>query len=763
MPSYDFKQLSPNDFEELARDLIQARDQITLESFKSGRDGGIDFRTSHASLNIIVQCKHYSGTGFAGLLSSLNKESIKAQKLNPTRYILVTSVGLTPDNKASIAQLFGPVLSTADIIGQDDLNNLLTLHPSVELAHYKLWLASKVVLDRVIHNASITQSEFDVQRVHRDIQRYVSSAALPRALSMLDNEHVSIISGAPGVGKTSLAKMLLFNYLEKGYEVISIVDSFRTGRERHQQGKKQIFYYDDFIGATFLGESGSSFTRNEDREILDFIELIQSSPYSRLILTTREHILRQAITISEKLKHSTIIDKHCILEISDYTQHQRALILYNHIYFSDLPKTYRSALLKDRFYSAIVQHAKFNPRLIEWLSSFRRLKSVSAEQYQDFVTNLLANPAEIWSHAYENQISDAARSVLLAMYLCGGKTTLKNLEKSYIALHSRRSHRYGFRTQPSDWRKALAELNGSFIRPGDNFEFINPSVLDMLNEVVRLDFSNLIDLVDTAYSFPQIRRIWVFAHAHESTEIFDCLVRESDHLAQALKRLLHTPMVAECNAGFSPYASNALETRTDIILQIATSIPTACMQAVALEALTTLANSWERSTPNIISGVAVFKKLHESKSIPAKDKDFFLNHIIDSLIAHSLSEPRSDELCSLLSIKNILPSSSRSELLGSAIELFLDEGFTDELYSLGSLSECESFEQDMLTLSEAIEVDITTEREYIAEKISEIEAHNAEQSDHEHDSWRERSDSHYDTGSSIDELFNTLSNSDQSK
>ncbi|MGY2374430.1 nSTAND3 domain-containing NTPase [Pseudomonas sp. SDO524_S393] len=761
MPSYDFKQLSPNDFEELARDLIQARDRITLESFKSGRDGGIDFRTARAPLNIIVQCKHYSGTGFSGLLSSLNKERIKAQKLNPARYILVTSVGLTPDNKEKIAQLFGPTLSMADIIGQDDLNNLLTLYPNVELTHYKLWLASKVVLDRVLHNASITQSELDVQRVHRDIQRYVSSAALPRALNMLENERVSIISGAPGVGKTSLAKMLLFNYLEKGYEVVSIVDSFRTGRERHQQGKKQIFYYDDFIGATFLGESGSSFTRNEDREILDFIELVQSSPYSRLILTTREHILRQAITISEKLKHSTIIDKHCILEISDYTQQQRALILYNHIYFSDLPKSYISALLKNRFYAAIVQHAKFNPRLIEWLSSFRRLKSVPADQYQDFITSLLANPAEIWSHAYESQISDAARSMLLALYLCGGKTTLKNLGKAYNSLHSRRSQRYGFRTQPSDWRKALAELNGSFIRPGDNFEFINPSVVDMLNEVVRLDFSNLIDLIDAAYSFPQIRRIWIFSHTQESTEIMDCLVRESDHLAQALKRLFPTPMIAECNAGFSPYASNSLESQTDIILQIATSIPTPRMQAIALEALKTLTNSWERSSPNVISGAAVFKRLHESKSISVKDKDFFLNYIIDALIGHSLSEPRSDELCSLLSIKNKLPSSSRSELLASAIEQFLEEGFTEELSNLSSLSECESFEQDLLTLSEAIEVDITTEREYIAEKIGEIEAYNAEQSDHEYESWRESRGLHHDAGYSIDELFNTLSSSDQ--
>jgi hypothetical protein len=44
MSNYDFRQLSPHDFEQLARDLIQARDGIFLESFKNGRDVGIDFR-----------------------------------------------------------------------------------------------------------------------------------------------------------------------------------------------------------------------------------------------------------------------------------------------------------------------------------------------------------------------------------------------------------------------------------------------------------------------------------------------------------------------------------------------------------------------------------------------------------------------------------------------------------------------------------------------------------------------------------------------
>ncbi len=169
---------------------------------------------------------------------------------------------------------------------------------------------------------------------------------------MLNTGHVAIISGAPGVGKTSLAKMLLYVYLEQGYEAVSILTDFQTGRERYQPGKRQIFYFDDFIGATFLGERASTFTRNEDRAILDFIEMVRASPTARLVMTTREHILRQATATSEKLKQSRLIDGRCVLEIGDYSHQQRAEILYNHIYFSDLSDTYRGALLSERCYRA---------------------------------------------------------------------------------------------------------------------------------------------------------------------------------------------------------------------------------------------------------------------------------------------------------------------------------------------------------------------------------------------------------------------------
>lgn len=44
MNNYDFLTLSPNEIENLTRDLLQKRLTMFIESFTIGRDGGIDLR-----------------------------------------------------------------------------------------------------------------------------------------------------------------------------------------------------------------------------------------------------------------------------------------------------------------------------------------------------------------------------------------------------------------------------------------------------------------------------------------------------------------------------------------------------------------------------------------------------------------------------------------------------------------------------------------------------------------------------------------------
>lgn len=99
--------------------------------------------------------------------------------------------------------------------------------------------------------------------------------------------------------------------------------------------------------------------------------MIQSSAKAKLVMTTREHILANALLGSERLRRSALIDHRCVLQLSDYSKAEKARILYNHIYFSELPEIYRKVLVDGKFYQTVLNHRNFNPRLIEWLSSYR--------------------------------------------------------------------------------------------------------------------------------------------------------------------------------------------------------------------------------------------------------------------------------------------------------------------------------------------------------------------------------------------------------
>jgi hypothetical protein len=198
VPEYGFHQLSPYDLEVLTRDLVQAHWRVTIESFKSGKDRGVDLRYAAGTGKVIVQVKHFAKTGLSGLLRELKSEAAKVRLLLPSRYVVVTSVPLSAANKDSVVDIIGAdVLKPTDVIGREDLNNLLAQHSEIEGKHYKLWLASRAVLDRVLYNAVVTRSEFKVRQVYDDARRYVQSSAYPEALKVLNDSHVVIIAGLP--------------------------------------------------------------------------------------------------------------------------------------------------------------------------------------------------------------------------------------------------------------------------------------------------------------------------------------------------------------------------------------------------------------------------------------------------------------------------------------------------------------------------------------------------------------------------------------
>jgi len=221
MPDYDFKVLSPIDFEILTQALLQKELKLRLEAFKAGADQGVDLRFARNKRHdLIVQCKHYASSSIGSLRRSMVHEIPKLWRLRPERYLLVTSLPLSLQNKENLMHLCAPFIRrTSDIYGREDINNLLSRHKSIERQTFKLWFSSTNVFEEILEKKVKHISRDALQAIREKAKYFVQNPSFEKALRILKNRHVCIIAGIPGIGKTTLAEMLLLHFIELEYEL----------------------------------------------------------------------------------------------------------------------------------------------------------------------------------------------------------------------------------------------------------------------------------------------------------------------------------------------------------------------------------------------------------------------------------------------------------------------------------------------------------------------------------------------------------------
>ena len=602
--------LSDVEFERLVADLLAAETGNRYERFGAGRDGGIDLRHTSEGTTEIVQCKHYVRSSFSQLWSAAKGEPAKLRRLDPApgSYRFVTSQSLTVEKKRKLmVALDGWVEEPGLIWGAETIEDLLNAHPEIERSHVKLWLASSAQLERLLNAATQNRSNDLIERVTYALPRYVHTGRFHDAREMLEKEGVCLIAGEPGIGKTTLAQMLLLDSAGRGFDALHVSQDISEAWEALAD-RPQAFYYDDFLGRVGLGLG-----KNEDQRLVDLIARAHRNPnQTRLILTTREYILRGAVQLYETFDRAELNHRRFLLALPDYSRYERGLVLYNHLYHSEVMKErWIAEIVDSEAYIKIVDHKNYSPRLVEFITGHtkpRELERIDGD-WLKFAFESLDHPEEIWKRAFEVDLTELQQAMVLCLVSFGGPVGVDDLRVA-VRGHCAAA---GLSFSDSEFDRSLDVLELSFLSFGSagktpTVDVANPSISDFVLNRLSFEPRLLASLLDGATYFIQPLQLIEVAGKGSSAAIeqrlSDLLREERERMTRSLIRTFESP---EAGVQGNSWQEPDLETRLRVVIAVSEGALPADGARWLERVVERLADRWGKGKPEGRSSVVVYE------------------------------------------------------------------------------------------------------------------------------------------------------------
>lgn len=561
--NFDFHNLLfPAEFERLCRDIMEIREKpITFTSYRRGRDGGIDFKATKGAEKIIGQCKLYNPNNYSSFIASLKKELKKCKRIQPDRYIICTSLHLGAEQVPEILTLFqNYVLNEEDIIDAEKLNKYLS-QPEYEhlLKTYSKLLVPnlhfvELALDKIVNKKYYAQTESFLKDIRTKHKLYHNTKILENCIDILEKNKVIILTGNPGVGKTTTAKMIANYFMHQKIDNILFLSNFNFLEVEGLLKKNQLIIIDDFWGQNFSPDlrNNGSMLRNFTRIINDF----KNNTHNRyLVLTSREYIIKDILNNAEYETQKLLKTESYLINLNDYDNEDKVRIFLNHLIYFDFEKEYFTCLKYDDFLEKIIVHENYSPRHIEYYINQYISKGPSNRYhfYQSFY-KYLNNPQAYWNEIFKNKTSDTSQLILLLLLISSDPIDIKDLERMFEATQGDVRKVLNKNIQPLDFHSEINILQDFYLVTEEQdysdqivIWFQSPGIKDFLLEYLRTDGRLWIKpLIKNALFFNQLN--FIFDTKESEVEDYDTdisLFGQKIVLSEALHSCLKKKLLDE--------------------------------------------------------------------------------------------------------------------------------------------------------------------------------------------------------------------------
>lgn len=503
--------IEPAEFEEICKEVLEKVTNQNFRIFGKGKDGGIDMQ-SNENEKIIGQAKLYINSSQDTVVGAVKKELEKIKKHEIEQYYLFIGREMSPQNVQVIYDEFKRYMKTKEnIYTLKEINELLEKEDFSDIVrnHTKLWMNSTNVLEMVNNRNIFFDCDILFDDIQKDLALFVETDTYHACKKILEEKRNLLILGAPGIGKTTISKMLTLYFAQKSY-TIRHTDAQNLNELKKSisldDNKKEFIFLDDCLGQSYL-----ELHEKTENDLIRFIKYVKNNPHKILLLNSRVTVFQEAISRKYELEKSKQNQDFCmeIMDIEKMSNLEKAKILNRHLQIKKVPEEYQAEIRKNENYMKIIEVPSYNPRMIDYMTDENRYLSISPKNYVAEILKAFEKSEYVWEDEFKYRIDRQDRILLYTLYSISSHYVKENILKQAFF---KRMKWEKIDTTNCFYEDVLKRLNESFIKViignGERLiSAINPSVNDFLKHKLEENFSEREKLLKSIVAIEQCDRL----------------------------------------------------------------------------------------------------------------------------------------------------------------------------------------------------------------------------------------------------------------